>query len=675
MSEKDAREDEFQDTPKDWASRWAMEFEVAKKESKEFHERGAKAVERFLDKGQGRVKGGRSKERRLNLYPSNVQTLQAIIYGKTPQVDVSRKFSDYEDNTARVAGEMMERLANSDIQKDSDTYSVAMNHVLEDRLVPGMGNARLRYVAEFEDGEETKPILDNETGEELAPAVPAQQSKSYECVEVDYVYWRDQLWSPARIFGEIRWWSFKAELSRDELVDKFGPIGQQVPLNAKRGKSGGKSEDAQQAEPWARANVWEIWDKDARCVWFYVEGFGLVLTPVGVEANKNGSVPDPLGLEGFWPFAMPFAANTTTTAFMPQSDFYVGQDLYNEADDYTTRIWILEKALKVSGVYDKNAGSNLGRLLEEGQENQLIPVDNWAVFAEKGGIKGAIDWLPIEQIVMVLDKLRELRNETIQLLYQVTGFSDIMRGQANEQTTATEQSIKAKFASVRVQRLQDEFARFCSDTQKLKLEIISKHFDPKTIVERSNIMRTPDAEYAQDAVALIKSDFYQFRVEVKPESVSLTDYAAMRSERTEFITGLSQFLTAAVPAAQGMPGSAPFLMQLLQWFMAGFKGGSQMQGVIDQAIAAAEKAEQQKAAQPPQPPPPDPKVQAIAMKGQQDQQHTMTELQADLARIGAQTKAAVSQRAAEAHIDVQEEAAKQRIKDPMTAMLNPQGVR
>ena len=50
--------------------------------------------------------------------------------------------ADYEDNIARVAGEAMERIANSDIQKDSDTYAMAMNHALEDRLLPGMGSVR-----------------------------------------------------------------------------------------------------------------------------------------------------------------------------------------------------------------------------------------------------------------------------------------------------------------------------------------------------------------------------------------------------------------------------------------------------------------------------------------------------------------------------------------------------
>jgi hypothetical protein len=70
-------------------------------------------------------------------------------------------------------------------------------------------------------------------------------------------------------------------------------------------------------------------------------------------------------------------------------------------------------------------------------------------------------------------------------------MSDIMRGQASQQTTATEQSIKARFASVRIQSMQDEFARFCSDTQRIKAEIISKHFDKNTIIKRANVRTCP----------------------------------------------------------------------------------------------------------------------------------------------------------------------------------------
>ena len=81
-----------------------------------------------------------------------------------------------------------------------------------------------------------------------------------------------------------------------------------------------------------------------------------------------------------------------------------------------------------------------------------------------------------------------------------------MRGQATSGATATEQALKAKFASTRVQEFQNEFARFASDAQKIRAEIISKHFDPQTIMERSNVryMTGVNPQAAMEAIQMIK---------------------------------------------------------------------------------------------------------------------------------------------------------------------------
>jgi hypothetical protein len=191
-----------------------------------------------------------------------------------------------------------------------------------------------------------------------------------------------------------------------------------------------------------------------------------------------------------------------------------------------------------------------------------------------------------------------------------------MRGQASQQTTATEQAIKARFASVRVQSLQDEFARFASGLQKLKAEIIALHFDPQTIVTQSNIERTPDAQLAPAAVELIKSRFSEYRVVVNPDSVSLTDFAALKQERFEFLSALSGFFQQAQPiVAIAGPGALPFLLQIASWSLAGLRGASEIEGVFDQGIAQL-KAQAQ---QPPPPPPPDPKLQTAQVKAQAEQ--------------------------------------------------------
>lgn len=653
-----AKEDlgqDFTDSPGDQQKRWALELEASKKELKKWHSQGDDVVKCFLDKRDNRS----NDEMHITLFSSNVQTMRALLYGKTPQVDVSRRFSDSNDDDARIGAEILERLLNTDIQSDSDSYSAAIEHSLDDRLLPGFGQARVRYECDWEMGEETPAQMgepDPETGiaPELAPAVPAMEQKTHEQVVVDYVYWKDMAWSPCRVWHDVRWVAFRALMPKSEWVKRFPKFKTKFPADRKKDSN-------EKADPRERAEVWEIWSKEDKKTYWYCEGMPSILDV------KD----DPLELESFFPCPRPMVANLTTGAFVPLPDYVLSQDLYKEIDLVSTRINALARAVRVRGLYDKTA-KGVSRLLNEGEGNELIPIESWAMFAEKGGMKGAVDWFPLEMVVAALDKLREYRTELMGLLYQTTGMSDIMRGQATEHTTATEQSIKAKFASVRVQSLQDEFARFASDVQRLKAEVICKHFAPETILERSNMKLTDDGAQALQAVQMLQSEYSCYRVEVKPEAVSLTDFAALKAERTDFIQGLSGFLQAAAPAAQGLPNSAPFLLKMLQWYMQGFRGSSTIEGVLDQAIAAAEA----QAKAPPQPPPPDPKLMAQQAKAQADQQHLQTELQKDMMLLQAETQADGQKRATQAVISVKQAQAMQAVKaqNPLDAMLHPSGV-
>lgn len=634
---------DFEPTPQGWAKRWQVELKSARACVEKWHEQGAKINKRFRDERERKEDG----DTRWNLFTSTVETKMASLYGQTPKVSVTRRFADSEDDVARVAAIMLERILNSDIEKDSDTFADALEYALQDRLLPGLGSVRVRYDVEFEQVGGAPPMLAADGVTELAPAVPPTPQKTYECAESNYTHWKDQLWSPARVWHEVRWLAFGNDMSRPQLVARFGAdIGNRVPLNAaKHGEDDGTEK---KSTPWDRARVWEIWDKETRHVFWYVDGFSEVLD------EKE----DPLGLEGFWPCPRPLLANTTTSTLVPRPDFVLAQDFYDEIDLVSTRITLLERAIRVAGVYDKSADS-IKRLLTESGSNELYPVDNWAMHAEKGGMRGIIDWLPLDQISNALTALRDYRRELVDALYQVTGMADIMRGASDPEETARAQGIKAKFGSVRLQRLQDEVARFASDIQRLKAQIISKHFDVGSIIAYSNIERTPDKALAQPAAELIKSKLADYRIEVKPEAVSLTDFAALKSERLEVLAGISAFLQTMAPLAQAMPGSLPFLLRMMQWAVSGLKGSSGIETVIDQAIAAAQQmSQQQQGGQPQQP---DPKLLVQQLKGQQDAAKVQAELQADLVRTNAEVEADANRERNQMEYNVREAAMKQAI--------------
>jgi hypothetical protein len=590
-------ESQFDDTPEGMAAKWTIEMKAAEENQKSWTEAGDKVVKRFLDYRSDLRSDG---DTRVNLFTSNVQTLQALLYGREPKVDVKRKYADPNDDIARVGGEVLQRLLNTDIERDSDTYATALENCLEDRLLPGLGQVRVRYEAEWEDQDPVAAIFHPTNGVELAPSYQPPPKKIEEDVDTDYVHWKDFRWSPCRTWDEVRWVAFRAPMTRDALNKRFPEYGPLVPLKGPK-YTNRDDNDGLKNDPWSRAEVWEIWCKENKKVYWWVAGFDKILD------TKD----DPLDLDGFFPCPRPLTANVTTSKFIPRSDFILAQDLYDEIDMVSTRITLLERAIAVRGVYDKT-NEGIRRLLSEAVANELIPIDGFEAFKEKGGLAGVVDWLPLDQIVNALTVLRDYRAELQGLLYQVTGMSDIMRGQSTQGATATEQSLKAKFASVRVQRLQNDFARFASDIQALKAEIISKHFSPETIIVRSNVqyMMGADQGIAQQAIGLIKSDFYQYRIEVKPESVNLADMAAIKQERSEFLMAMSQFLQSSVPVAQAAPWAMPYLLQMLQWTISSFRGSSTIEGVMDQMVLAAQQALQQAAMQPPQPDPEMVKMQA-----------------------------------------------------------------
>jgi hypothetical protein len=631
---------------REWHERWTKELSASHEELSDWHEEGKKIVAVFTVE-----EGGKG----MNLFTVNVETQLSLLFGAgTPKVSVDRRYADASDDTARVASELLERSLNADLEKTGDSYATALENSLKDRMLPGCGQARVRYVAEFEDVPE-KPALRGPDGAELAPMVPASKRKTYECVHTDYVHWKDFRWSPARVWdGGVRWVAFGSDLSLAQLTEKFGKeIAAGVPLSNGNPKD---DEEAKRKDPLARARVWEIWDATTRKVFWHCDGAGACLR---VE-------DDPLGLERFFPCPKPMFSLLSTSKVLPTPDYRVAKGLYEEVDSLTERISLLTEALKVAGVYD-NRSEQIKRLLSEKKENVLIAVDNWAAFGEKGGLRGSVDFMPLDQVVAAIAALQQQRMQAKQDLYEVTGLSDILRGQGQGPgVTLGEQELKAQFASARMQRVQGDVVRFASEIQALKAEVMAKHFDPETILKQANAEHMDeDPALLQQAAALIKSGDFHKRVVVQPESVSAQAFAQLSAEGSQLLQTIVSYMQAMGPLVQQIPGSLPFLLRMLQAHVAGSPAAKRFEGVLDQAIQAAEQMAQQ-APQGQQ----DGKLQAQILKGQQEEQKQQRELQGDLVRIQAETAAKGQQESIQREQNVLEAAQKQILSQAM----KPNGV-
>lgn len=575
---------------------WSKEIKASEKRLNKWHKRADKIVDRF----KAEEASDRTDISRLNLFYSNVETLQSMLYGSVPKIDVSRRYADSQDDVSRVAAEMMQRLLNEDMQVNGKEIDNVLRSALQDRLLAGLGTAKLRYTYDTE-----------------VDAFGAEYPIN-EQAPVDYYYWGDVLWGWGRNFSELPWIAFRNYLTKEEAIERFGEeVSETLDFCVRTASvSDDVSEDDAEKSEAKQAEVWEIWCKAERKVYWFDKHTSKVLE------TKD----DPLQLKGFYSCPPFLLANPTTKLYMPTPDFKMAEDQYNEIDILQTRINILTEAVKAVGVYDSNA-DGVQRMLTEGTDNKLIPVDSWAAFSEKGGIKGVVDWMPIEAITQAIDRLTAARNDAIALLQQVTGMADVMRGELQNQYEGVGQTRqKAKFGSVRIQALQQQFAQFASDIMEIKAEIIGNFFSPETIMANSNMMEGFDANLLPQATQLIKNPRRaKLSIVIRPESVAMIDYGEMRAERMEFLEGVSTFMQAITPIVQQRPEAEGFMLQLMQWGLAGFKGSQQIESLLDKTIESVQaQAEQQQN----QPSPEEQAQQAEMAKVQQAQQAEMQKIQA-----------------------------------------------
>lgn len=596
----DEKPNKGKEDPAAKAKRWQVELSASKRWMDKFT-RAARRCElayvgKFTDENRSQSEiGGK-----VNLFWSNVQVVMSAIYGKLPKADVDRKFKDFDDDVARVAGIIMQRILNGDIERDWDDTNAAMRDAVQDRFVVGLGQVWCRYDVETEEYEE--PVTDPMTGMQAMdpktgqPATQKAERIINEEAETDYVYWDDFRYSPCRRWRECRWVARRVYMRPERVAKRFKLKAEQVaalPVASRMPSDDTGEESVLKATPQKMIAVWEIWNKEDNYVCWYCEGCSYLLD----------EQPDPLELDDFFPCPMPVVATTLTRAFLPRSDYAMAQDLYRELDKINAKLSQLADAVKAAGVYDKTA-QGVKTLLTTAVQNALVPVDNWSQFIEKGGLKGAVDWMPIEAFVNAIVQLSQRKQQLQQDLYEVLGISDIMRGASVASETLGAQELKVQYGGARLGNLQNDVARFVSEVMRIRANIVANLFQPETILKRSQIERTPDAPLAQQAIQLLK-DFgtAMYSIVVTSDSLAAPDWAAEKEARTEFLGATSNYLMAAGPMVKESPMVGSFLIKLLQWSAAGFKGAQTIEGVLDEA---AKSLAQQAAAPPPPPPPPTP---------------------------------------------------------------------
>lgn len=636
----------IQDTdPRKLVRKWKRRLKAARNVFKtDLFEPGKKVVERYRD--ERKDTGGRTL-RRYNLLASNVQTLQPAVYSKMPEVYVSRRYSD-RDPLARIACQVLERATAFQLEPEQGGFHERMKQARDDYLLPGRGVLWVRYDATFNQiAPEAPPLepsletplagLGSNLSDGLVPPPssngsaagvgpeqvddaeetpqPYAEEVDKESAPLDYVFWRDFLHDPAPVWQDVGWVSRDTLKSRSEATKRFGKeLADRLSYTHRRMEDPDKK-TAKPNDDVDLAQITEIWDKEERCaIWISQD----------IDEAPLDHRTDPLRLNGFFPCPRPLYAALTNDSLVPRSDYSFYRDQAVQIDELTQRIWLLTKALAVRGAYD---GSNpkIGELLHERPENFLVAVSNWAAFAEKGGLKGQLSFVPIDVIANVLNALIEKRGILIQDVFQITGISDIVRGQSDPNETLGAQEIKGSFATLRLDERKRAVAAFARDAIALVAEVVAEHFDPMTIRETSAFDEMAEVQQLevtqpgakeqlwQQVVALIKSDkLRRFKLDVETDSTTVMNKVEEQTRRTEFLAAVGAFLEKAIAALQVKPELGPLLGQMLLFGVRGFNVGRELEGAFEEAIQKMQAA----GAQQQQPNPEQMKAQAAQASAQ-----------------------------------------------------------
>ena len=585
---------------------WRDEIHRYKEDYKKWCESGRKIIKRYRDER----KDATNIDVRFNILWSNIKTLKPAVYSRAPNVEVSRRFKDQND-VGRVAATILERAIDYELRQYGDFHSALSNSV-DDRLLPGRGVAWVRYEPKIETQEEpqiTDDVEDegSEAGQGeaygMAGEVEPFEVVADERTPVDYVFWEDFAHLPARTWEEVTWVARRVYMSKDEGKERFGDIFDNVSLTYSREKDPQNDDNNQNVvADEKKAVVWEIWCKSSKKVYWIADGYDELLD----ERD------DPLELECFFPCPKPLFSTVTTDSLIPVADFKLYQDQADEIDEISGRIAHLTKALKVMGVYAADEPS-LARLMKEGQDAVLIPVENWPAFMEKGGLGQAIQLVPLADIINTLQQLYAARQACLQVIYETTGLSDILRGASQANETATAQGIKAQFASIRLNDMKDDVSRFARDILRMKAEIICSRYQPDIILQVSGIANTPDGqnpELVAAAIQLLKNEpIRNYNIDIETDSMVEIDQQKEKQDRVEFLQASSAFLEKAVQAANVAPDILPVVTQMLLFGIRGFKVGREMEGVFETFQQQAMQKVQERQANP-QPNPEEQKMQA-----------------------------------------------------------------
>lgn len=602
------------------AQYYLRQLELADTDEKDYRKRASKTVDVYRD-------DKRTSGSRFNILWSNVETQLPALYSDTPKPDVRRRYRQ-DDPVARSVADVLQKsleyLMDTGADRDYDRFGelTALDYTVVGRMA-----GRIQYSAEIAgDG--------------------ATARKRGEQVWAHHVPWKHYRQAPASCWQDVNWVAYGDHfMTKQQIIDRYGKAHDDVPLDF----VDEETDDIDRTEAVVKkAQVWELWDRDVKRVVHVVKGYDGLLD----------AYDDPLNLRDFYPGPEPALIVETPGTLLPVPEYTMYQDQAEELNEVTARLSVLTRAMKAKGFFPGEEVDKIEQLLNS-DETIVVPVEDWAAHAEKGGIKGLIDWMPIEAFVSVWEKLIVRRNLIIRDIFELTGISDIQRGMSDPRETRGAQVLKANFGNRRFIKKQKRIQRFHRDMLRIEAEIVAEHFS------RENLAALTGIDVTDEMVEMMRSDrLRSFAVDIETDSTIAPDDALEKQGASEFLAAMSQYLNVVYPIVQAQPAAVEPLGSMLLWLTRKFKIARPVEADVERFIEtirqlpAQKNTEHEAAVAELQA-----KLQLQAAEKQGKQQIAQMEAQAEVQRENAESAAEIRRKDAESQAKIEREARELAMKE------------
>lgn len=579
---------------------------------------------------------------------SNTETLLPAVYNARPIPIVDRRFKD-ADPIGRVAAEVSTRILKFEVDAESedyDSFDELMQAGVLDAAVTNRGVTRYKYVPSIEgQGEE-----ENLRGE---------------CVYGESVRWDKFFHGYARTWKKVPWIGFEWDMSKEELKDNFPDLDvSKIDFSnmelASHDQDTTSSESRQELTGVKLVRVYEIWNKASRKVMFFSDAW--LSGPLKV-------VEDPLGLDSFFPVPKPLNFMKKITTLIPTPLYVQYEQQAKELNAITIRLKKLIEACKIRGFYNSTV-DGIEKVLTS-EENTLTPVENMQAMGDNPAADKLIWLMPIAEIVSAVQTLYAQREQVKQVIYEITGISDILRGASIASETATAQNIKNQWGTLRLKRMQKEVQRYCRDSLRIMLEIAVTKFSQETVaamtgvalfrtvaekqqvgqqIEQQKAMAAQQAQMAQqmgqqapaapppippelaemlsrptweEVLGALKNDVVRaYKVDIETNSTLDAEAAQDKQDISELLNALSQFLNGIAPLIEKGIMSVDVAKGILLTISRRYTFGPQLEEALEKMKEPA-----------PQQEPPDPNAELKLQTEQMKLQGEQAQSQAEIARI------------------------------------------